>query len=33
MGQAAHARVGGHYLRDLHLFRYDKLLDRLIASG
>jgi hypothetical protein len=33
MGQAAHAHVREHYLADLHLPRYAKLLDTLIAGG
>jgi trehalose synthase len=33
MGQAARAHVREHYLADLHLPRYAKLLDTLIAGG
>ena len=33
MGQAAHAHVREHYLADLHLLRYAKLLGTLIAGG
>jgi len=33
MGQAAHAHVREHYLWDLHLFRYGRLLGTLMAAG
>ena len=33
MGQAAHTHVREHYLWDLHLFRYGRLLGTLIARG
>ena len=33
MGQAAHAHVRKHYLGDLHLYRYGRLLGTLIAEG
>ncbi len=33
MGQAAHARVREHYLGDLHLLRYGRLLGRLLGEG
>jgi len=33
MGQAAHTHVLEHYLWDLHLFRYGRLLGTLIARG
>ena len=33
IGQAAHAHVREHFLGDLHLFRYGRLLGTLMAGG
>jgi hypothetical protein len=33
LGLAAHAHVREHYLEDIHLMRYARLLGTLIAGG
>lgn len=33
MGEAAHSRIAEHYVGDLHLLRYDRLLSALIPHG